>query len=115
MGLNFLASSSTYDKPKQRVTAPNPDPKKCEIRNHRQFGEYLLVHVKYVGCNTFEGSKILVYLGVSIDSLQEQLKTVGLDPHFSANILYYSPIARFRPDIIGFELAVKFCETCRSF
>jgi len=113
MGLNLIGvSKSTYDSPKEKIVSPNPDPKKCEIENYTEIGEFLILKIKYDGCNTFEGNKILVYYGVSIDSLKLQQSQVGLDPHFSETILYYSPIARFRPDYFGVEMALKFCNSC---
>jgi len=105
----FKASSSSYDQPKEVKKAPNPDPKKCQITNHKQIGYLLIVVVKYDGCNTFEGSKVLVYTHVGIETIASQLNTVGLDPHFSENKKYHSPVARFRPDSYGMEMAIRFC------
>jgi len=107
----FHASKSTYDQPKQVVVkAPNPDPKKCTITSHQQIGYLLIVVVKYDGCNTFEGNKVLVYTHINVETVAKQLETVGLDPHFSNNSKYHSPVARFRPDSYGLEMAVRFCK-----
>jgi len=111
MGVVKLFSSSSYDPPQQ--VRGNPNPKNYEILRHEEIGEgdmgLLIVEAKYPEATTFEGRKILVYIGISIDYLKRQACVHGLDPHFAANRSMASPIARFVPVEAGWELAVAFC------
>jgi len=106
MGLR-LFSSSTADAPVILPFVPNPDPKDFLILKSEQIGKYLVVKVKYPGCTNYEGIKILVYRGVSLDKLILQN---SLDPHFAANPNYISPIARFVPTDQGWKMAKKLCK-----
>lgn len=108
MGVNRRSSwrgpsFSSYDS--YSSSTPNPDPKKFTIIKHEEVGEYLILEVKYDGCTNYEGKKILVYQGVKIIDLWKQ---GSLDPHFSNNKQYHSPIARFRPDKEGWTNALRF-------
>lgn len=108
MGIKIF-SSSVYDG--TNVVLPNPDPANYEILGSEQYGNYLLVQIKYPNCTTFEGIKILVYKDITIHKLRRQKI---IDPHFSNNKQFYSPIARFVPTEEGIELARKFCQTFRD-
>lgn len=117
MGLNFLGSGSSYDEPSvvTRVVEkvvnkflPNPDPGNYEIVKAAEKGGYLIVLINYKDCTNYEGDKILVYKGVSFQDLLDQKK---IDPHFSENKDYYSPIARFVPTDEGWELAELLVDT----
>ena len=92
---------------KVQTKSPNPDPKRFEILTHLSLvcGLYLVVRIRYEGCTTFEGEKILVYRGVSFENLKCQ---GSLDPHFSENTKFHSPIARFVPTTEGWDMAVAF-------
>jgi len=92
---------------REPVRSPNPDPKRFEILTHLSLvcGLYLVVRIRYEGCTTFEGEKILVYRGVSFENLKCQ---GSLDPHFSENTKFHSPIARFVPTTEGWDMAVAF-------
>ncbi len=76
------------------------------IQRIERVGEWLIALIVYPDCTNFEGQKILVYR-TSLASLGSQKH---LDPHFSDNSAYLSPIARFIPTEEGWELAKKFCE-----
>ena len=78
----------------------------CKILMALQVGDYLITRIQYSDCTTFEGQKILVYKTTETE-LAKQMETVGLDPHFSKNKKYHSPIARFIPNLDGWRIAVK--------
>lgn len=106
------SSYSTYDRPFRGYDCvpppprpPNPDPKRYTILKSQHTEGYLILMVRYDGCTTFEGKKILVYAGVTIADLQKQ---ASLDPHFSENPNFHSPIARFLPTDEGWRMAILF-------
>ncbi|MCK9458528.1 MAG: hypothetical protein M0R80_02665 [Proteobacteria bacterium] len=129
MGLGFGGSSSSYDKPtvvycncnqqqspetcqvqtqgrrKAKKKFPNPNPKNFEILYSEQIGEFLIVRIKYPDCTNFEGVKILVYAEGTVADLLAQ---GSIDPHFSNNPDFYSPIARFVPTTGGMVMAKAF-------
>lgn len=86
---------------------PNPDPSNWVLMKHKEIGRFLIVQIRYPACTTYEGVKILVYEDVSISELLAQKK---IDPHFSENETYKSPIARFVPLAKGWEMAQKLCK-----
>jgi hypothetical protein len=90
----------------------NPDPTKWSIIKSKNIGEFLIVLINYPNCTNYEGNKILIYdNSVTIEDLYKQKL---IDPHFSNNKEYYSPICRFRPDKTGWKMAVSFCENYKS-
>jgi hypothetical protein len=113
MGLSpFKKSSfSSYDKTDNCYVAPpvppNPDPKKFEILSTLRIGDFLIIEVSYPDCTNYEGRKLLVY---EVDDAWTLLcKNNGtLDPHFSNNPKFYSPIARFEPTTRGWKMAKCF-------
>jgi len=119
VGISLFGSSSSYDKqkcnnctcqcftPEPIIELPkdgNPDPSNFIINNKVEFGKYLVIYIKYPDCNNYEGNKILVYEDVHIEQL---LRQRHIDPHFSENKKYYSPIARFEPTMKGWGLATE--------
>jgi hypothetical protein len=62
---------------------------------------YFLVDITYPDCTNYEGRKIMLYKNVREDDLRKQ-KT--LDPHFSSNKRFHSPIAIFEPTEEGWEM-----------
>lgn len=80
--------------------APNPDPKRWKLLKTFRYRHGYVLIVKYLDCTNFEGVKVMVFRG-SPSGRRPQ----SLDPHFSESIL--SPIARFRPDEQGVEMARK--------
>lgn len=99
MGISIF-KRSCYTNSSDIVVAPNPNPSQYEIITKTYFRNATLLKVKYKGCTNFEGVKILVYYGKFEPSGE-------LDPHFAEGV---SPIARFKPTKVGFQLATKFCE-----
>lgn len=102
MGISPLrrSSDSIYSP-----APPNPDPANYVIQNSLQLDNYLILRIKYPGCTTFEGVKILVYENATLEQLQKQ---GTIDPHFSDNKAFLSPVARFAPDEKGWMRAYSF-------
>jgi hypothetical protein len=104
MGM-FRKSCSTYVPcNKEAPPPPAPDPTRFKLSEYLIFGQYLLVRVVYPNCTNFEGHKIMLYKGVSIEELT-QAKI--LDPHFQN--IKFAPIARFTPTKEGWLLARQLC------
>ena len=120
MGVSpFHVSKSSYDKVSTPATCNcnmsiksdfvdirNPDPNNYTIKKTEQIREYLIVFINYPNCFNYEGNKILVYKHTRINYLINQK---SIDPHFSNNKKYISPIARFEPTNDGWLMAVKLC------
>lgn len=107
MGISFpRVSVSSYDIPVVEDETPNlnPDPINFVIEDHRQIRGYLILMVKYPNCTNYEGRKILMYEGVTITDIKNQ---GSIDPHFSDNKKYHSPIARFEPTLKGVRMAYQ--------
>jgi hypothetical protein len=121
MGISIVGSSSSYDSccggnysevtGKTEYFNSTPDPKKFRIMSEENVGDFLIVEINYEDCKNYEGNKVLVYQGTSLQDLLKQAEGVGIDPHFAENKKYYSPIARFEPTDKGFEYAVSFCKS----
>lgn len=103
MGLALGFSKSSYDS-NPSPQPPMPDPKNYTILKWIQYGNNVLVKIKYPDCTNYEGVKILLYEDTSIDILKAQ---GSIDPHFSENSTFKSPIARFEPSKKGWDLAVS--------
>lgn len=128
MGLNFLGSSSrvkrksvsenmltrnvwsyTRIKNTNATSLPNPDPSNYVIELHKEYndGLYLIVMIRYLDCKNYEGRKVLVFQDCKFDDLKKQKL---IDPHFSDDKTFYSPIARFEPTDEGLRNAHVFVE-----
>ena len=104
MGMRKKPSSSIFDIANK--TPPNPNPKNYMIKNTRIVGRYIILYINYPDCTNFEGNKILVFKDINYkDLLSQEI----IDPHFSDNKNYYSPIARFAPTEDGKLDALNFC------
>jgi hypothetical protein len=111
MGMHHFSSSS-YDKPTQpNVTVnvtlpklPNPNPKNFRILSYFTMGRYLVVKVNYPDCTNYEGDKVLLYRDTTLEGLEAQ---GSIDPHFSNNANFHSPIARFVPTVYGWRMACR--------
>ena len=94
------------------ATLQNPDPNNYSIIDSAYYSklthDVLVVRIKYPDCTNYEGVKILVYENVSLDDLKSQK---SIDPHFSENKKYYSPIARFEPTEKGWKNANNFAKS----
>jgi len=114
MGISiFKTSDSCYDTPrkpppKKRRRLPNPEPDKFRILRHEQIGDnFVVVEVEYFGCTNYEGRKILVFNG----RWGHVRKWKLMDPHFSHKAPEKSPIARFVPTDMGWQMAILFCKS----
>ncbi len=117
MGFNWFSKSSFDDDKRPIVNVYidgigkkrkniNPDPNEYEINWHETIGRMLLVQITYLNCTNFEGKKILVFEHTKIKDLKRQK---AIDPHFSSNKDYFSPVARFEPTKRGQRMARSFC------
>jgi hypothetical protein len=108
MGLG-IGSKSSYDRVKtvyvdNPVPNPlNPDPKRFKVIKNAKLGNYLIMVVNYPNCKNYEGNKIMLYKDVTY---QELMKQKSLDPHFSENKKFHSPVARFEPTENGWNMAI---------
>jgi hypothetical protein len=89
-----------------RTKYPNPNPKNFKIVKAVKVKKFLLLLVNYPDCTNYEGNKILVYKNTTLKDIDKQK---SLDPHFSNNCRFISPIARFEPTIEGWDMADSFC------
>lgn len=121
--INLFGSSSYFDKcecgnksmgvgfswsrnlSQEKISNPNPDPRKYDIRRSWTYKNYLVIEIKYIGCTNYEGKKILVFKNATVDDLKRQKV---IDPHFSENKRFFSPVARFEPTKTGWSNASKF-------
>lgn len=83
-------------------TAPNPSPSRWELMERIDFKNSYVLKVKYLDAINFEGIKIMVYKG-------KYKERAYLDPHFQEG--NHSPIARFKPTLEGWSLAIALAET----
>lgn len=79
----------------------NPNPFNFKITDFIEYNGFLVVYINYPNCTNYEGDKILLYRGISIKDLLNQ---GSVDPHFSNNKDFYSPVARFEPSEEGMRL-----------
>lgn len=122
MGLHRHFSCSSYDKkpvapvvhvhntvvcPPQPKQLPNPDPENFKILSSQTIGNWLIIKVNYPDCTNYEGNKILLYKYVTVEQLIAQ---GSIDPHFSNNCNFHSPVARFIPTDDGWRMACKIAQ-----
>lgn len=82
--------------------APNPDPSRWTLLRLEQCARGYVLMVRYHDCTNFEGVKVMVYRG-------QYSERRSLDPHFYEGD--DAPIARFRPDTAGWEMALNLART----
>lgn len=106
MGVSPMMSNSSLDNPEDYLTnniLGNPNPCNYKILEFQQIDDNLVIKILYPDSNNYEGKKILVFENCNIGELKKQRV---IDPHFSENNKYYSPIARFEPTKKGWGLAI---------
>ena len=103
------SSFSSYDLPETKNVnkLPNPDPNNYKILRSLTFNNWVLLEVKYPDCTNYEGRKLLLFRNTTLDKIMSQK---SLDPHFSNNVKFISPFARFEPSNDGWIFAAKFME-----
>jgi hypothetical protein len=110
MGVIKFFSSSSFDSSKECSSqssgieySPSPKLENYTIIKSEQVGDNLVVFINYKDVTNYEGNKLLVYKNCTI---QELIQQELIDPHFSDNKNMLSPIARFEPTDLGWELAI---------
>lgn len=117
MGIRLFSADSYPEEEKSmivqmnptiKMVAPgNPDPTNFKVIETLTFGKILIVEIQYPDCKNYEGRKILVYENVTMQQLRVQKY---IDPHFSTNKQFKSPIARFEPTERGWKMAESFAK-----
>ena len=109
MGIRLFSRSRYPEESYKAEEIPpgNPDPAKYKIIDTLTVGHILIVEIVYPDCKNYEGKKILVYENMTADQLRKQKY---IDPHFSKNAKYKSPIARFEPTDRGWRMAESFAK-----
>lgn len=115
MGIRLFSSDNYPSSPPApvvnnniKIVVPgNPDPANYKIIETLTIGKMLIVEIQYPDCKNYEGKKILVYEGTTIFELKRQKY---IDPHFSTNRQYHSPVARFEPTDKGWKMAESFAK-----
>ena len=116
MGCVKIGSSSKCDNKREYTVSsinetlsekalPNPNPSRWRILSHYELDKYLVIKINYPDCTNYEGNKILVFEDVTLSKLTKQKM---IDPHFSENKKYHSPVARFEPTESGWIMAKMF-------
>jgi hypothetical protein len=117
MGITLFGNKSwsSYEKNEienQVIVIGNPVPTNYEIINNEIVNDFLILVIKYPDAKNYEGIKVLLYdKNVTVDQLTKQ---VAIDPHFSNNKKYISPVARFEPTDRGLMMARLMCENMVS-
>lgn len=104
MGMKILSGGSPHPSP------PEPDPKRFEILELQEVQGWTVALVRYPGCTTYRGLKLMVY-AVAPDRVRGQFE---LDPHFLEGEDALSPVARFPPTEEGRRLAEWTCRCPRE-
>lgn len=105
MGLYFGRSRGNYN-------APNPNPYSFRVvRSEKYEKGYIIAEIKYLGCTTFDGLKLLL-----LQTTKNIKDFEVLDPHFLDDDKH-PVIARFQPTLEGWRMAracVKELSTCSN-
>ena len=116
MGIYLFRSSSIFDSPNKKYKKcdnceykklPNPNPNNYILKKYERHKNYVLMEINYPDCNNYEGNKILLYKETDLYDLLNQKY---IDPHFSENKKFKSPIARFEPTENGWKMGLKLIE-----
>lgn len=99
MGVAIGFSRCSDDYTKESVTTPNPNKFNFKILDKKIKGDYLLVHIIYPDCTTFDGKKLILFKGIDFNDLSEMSE---IDPHFLED---NNVAARFRCNTEGLHLA----------
>lgn len=96
MGLNLLYSCSKNKGRETNIYPPDPNPFKYEVLEERIVNDKSILLVKYFGCTTFNGLKLILLK-------RKYLSKEPLDPHFLSES--HPVLARFEPNDRGWKLA----------
>jgi hypothetical protein len=112
MGVVRVVSKDSYPGIVQSLYSDrNPDPANYVILETYDIFGMLIVKIRYPNCTNYEGVKLLAYVDVTLEQLKKQKL---IDPHFSNNPNFISPVARFEPTERGLEMAIKFATIMRK-
>lgn len=102
----FPKSTSKFDPMASALPMPtgHPNPDVYSILRVYEANGNLVVWILCEGCTNYEGNKVLVFEACTIELLVDQ---GSIDPHFSDNEQYFSPIARFEPTERGWTWAME--------
>jgi hypothetical protein len=103
LGIGFSSgrSGSSRQECNSYIQPPNPNPFKHKVINRLDIGDFSILLVKYEGCTTYGGYKLLL--------CRDYIKNAGLDnnggldPHILGK--GHMVIARFAPTEDGLEMA----------
>jgi len=91
MGMNLFGSNDSRECNNDKI-----DLTKYRILKYEIIVGYPFITIKYNNVTNYEGIKILVFnKGLTIEKILQNQKLI--DPHFSNNDNYYSPILRIEP------------------
>ena len=90
--------------------APNPRPDRWTLVKVHEWPKAFVLLVRYHDATNFEGLKVMVFRGVFPG--KEAIRARNLDPHFTPDDS--SPVARFRPDREGIDLACRLAKELGS-
>ena len=107
MGCGPFSGRRCHTNVAPQAVPPNPSPSRWTYLDHAQYAEAYALKVRYHDCTNYEGVKVMVYRG----QWRNKMPT-HLDPHFAET--KDSPIARFRPDDVGWEWAKVFARALDS-
>ena len=89
-------------------TTPNPNPYRFEILEVVEGKRGVAARIKYEGCTTFGGVKILCWISKAIAA--KTLSSTSIDPHFSDGHDCMGPDARFPAHGRGWSDALNYVE-----
>ena len=102
-------SCSSYEV--ANVLNPNPNPNNWKLISFKEVNDFLILQLEYPDCTNYEGKKILVFHNTTLVELVNQK---SIDPHFSNNKTFKSPIARFAPTTEGLKMALSFVQNYKG-
>jgi len=102
-----VTCAETGYSPKVSV-APNPNPYNFEIIDIQENDNFLYLVLKYDGCTTYDGYKVLLYYIRDKKEVLKMLSDKNLDPHFLEDLV--SPILRAPHNPEGIALIKKIME-----
>jgi hypothetical protein len=111
--IKFFSSSSfdnsnnysSCDNKNERINKDiNPNPENYKIIKSLKRENFLVVFINYPDCINYEGNKILIFENCGLNDLKNQNI---IDPHFSNNKSFHSPIMRLEPTEKGWSRALN--------
>lgn len=110
---HWLSGAKTTEINKEKIVKeieylPNPKSDNYKILRDVSYEQFLIIEIQYLDCVNYEGKKILVFENCTMKDLFKQKL---IDPHFSENKNFHSPIARFEPTVKGWTRAQIFVQS----